>query len=68
MNKEPLFFAGPFILAYLSSMFKTKTLHFKRIVRMCWECLTRAPVHEIFISYLQQSFGRIPREVGDIES
>ena len=39
-----------------------------RIVRVCWERPAESPVRESFNSHLQESFGRVPGEVGDIES
>ncbi|TWW61106.1 hypothetical protein D4764_05G0011960 [Takifugu flavidus] len=40
----------------------------KRLVRVCWERLVEEPVRLVFNSHLQQSFDRVPRAVGDIES
>ena len=40
----------------------------KRIVRVCWECLTESPVRESFNSHLRESFDHVPGEAGDIES
>ncbi|TWW57277.1 hypothetical protein D4764_08G0012640 [Takifugu flavidus] len=40
----------------------------KRLVRVCWESLVGEPVRLVFNSHLRQSFDRVPRAVGDIES
>uniref|UniRef100_A0A8C6M0S1 Endonuclease/exonuclease/phosphatase domain-containing protein n=1 Tax=Nothobranchius furzeri TaxID=105023 RepID=A0A8C6M0S1_NOTFU len=40
----------------------------KRIVRVCWERLAEEPVKTVFNSHLRQSFDRVPRAVGDIDS
>ncbi|XP_054590120.1 uncharacterized protein [Nothobranchius furzeri] len=40
----------------------------KRIVRVCWERLAEDPVKTVFNSHLRQSFDRVPRAVGDIDS
>uniref|UniRef100_A0A8C6PJP1 Endonuclease/exonuclease/phosphatase domain-containing protein n=1 Tax=Nothobranchius furzeri TaxID=105023 RepID=A0A8C6PJP1_NOTFU len=40
----------------------------KRIVRVCWERLAEEPVKTDFNSHLRQSFDRLPRAVGDIDS
>lgn len=40
----------------------------KYIVRVCWEHLAEAPVHEIFNYHFQQSFNIIPGDVKDIGS
>nr|XP_054606213.1 uncharacterized protein LOC129166800 [Nothobranchius furzeri] len=40
----------------------------KRIVRVCWEHLAEEPVRTVFNSHLRQSFDRVPRAVGDIDS
>ncbi|TWW77036.1 hypothetical protein D4764_12G0004260 [Takifugu flavidus] len=40
----------------------------KRVVRVCWEHLAESPVRWSFNSHLQESFDRVPGEVGDIES
>uniref|UniRef100_A0A8C6M635 Reverse transcriptase domain-containing protein n=1 Tax=Nothobranchius furzeri TaxID=105023 RepID=A0A8C6M635_NOTFU len=40
----------------------------KSIVRVCWECLAEEPVKTVFNSHLRQSFDRVPRAVGDIDS
>ncbi|MDG2555341.1 reverse transcriptase domain-containing protein [Vibrio parahaemolyticus] len=40
----------------------------KRTVRVCWERLAEEPVQMIFNSHLRESFDRVPRAEGDIES
>uniref|UniRef100_A0A8C6L319 Reverse transcriptase domain-containing protein n=1 Tax=Nothobranchius furzeri TaxID=105023 RepID=A0A8C6L319_NOTFU len=40
----------------------------KRIVRVCWEHLAEESVKTVFNSHLRQSFDRVPRAVGDIDS
>lgn len=40
----------------------------KHIVRVVWECLVEAPVHETFQSHLWQDFDSIVREAEVIES
>nr|XP_054600883.1 uncharacterized protein LOC129164488 [Nothobranchius furzeri] len=40
----------------------------KRIVRVWLECLAEEPVKTVFNSHLRQSFVRVPRAVGDIDS
>ena len=40
----------------------------RHIVRVCWERLVEPSVRDVFNSHLQESFGQIPREVGDVES
>ncbi len=40
----------------------------KCTVRVYWERLAESPIREIFNCHLRQSFDRIPRESGDIES
>ncbi|XP_070399597.1 uncharacterized protein [Nothobranchius furzeri] len=39
-----------------------------RIVRVCWERLAEEPVKTVFNPHLRQSFDRVPRAVGDIDS
>ncbi|XP_023284603.1 receptor-type tyrosine-protein phosphatase F-like [Seriola lalandi dorsalis] len=40
----------------------------KRVLRICWESLAEEPVKMIFNAHLRQSYDRVPRVVGDIES
>uniref|UniRef100_A0A8C6NR40 Endonuclease/exonuclease/phosphatase domain-containing protein n=1 Tax=Nothobranchius furzeri TaxID=105023 RepID=A0A8C6NR40_NOTFU len=40
----------------------------KRIVRVCWERLAEEPVKTVFNSHLRQSFDRVLRPVGEIDS
>ena len=39
----------------------------KRVVRVNWECLVEAPVHEVFNSHLQENFSHTPGEVRAME-
>uniref|UniRef100_A0A8C6M725 Endonuclease/exonuclease/phosphatase domain-containing protein n=1 Tax=Nothobranchius furzeri TaxID=105023 RepID=A0A8C6M725_NOTFU len=40
----------------------------KRIVRVCWECLAEEPAKTVFNSHFRQSYDRVPRAVGYIDS
>uniref|UniRef100_A0A8C6MIB8 Endonuclease/exonuclease/phosphatase domain-containing protein n=1 Tax=Nothobranchius furzeri TaxID=105023 RepID=A0A8C6MIB8_NOTFU len=40
----------------------------KRMLRICWEHLAEEPVKTVFNSHLRQSFDRVPRAVGGMDS